>query len=71
MDKIEYIKQIDNDDNLYRQFLTPDVLLDDDIVRKRKKDEKDYWSHIFRPDKYDARRIDNVRFKTRQCMTKP
>ena len=71
MDKIEYIKQIDNDDNLYRQFLTPDVLLDDDIVRKRKKDEKDYWSHIFRPDKYDARRIDNVRFKTRKCMTKP
>ena len=70
-DKIDFIKQVDKDDRLYRQFLIPDVLLDDDVVQKRKKDEKDYWSHIFRPDKYDARRIDNIRFKTRKCMTKP
>ena len=70
-DKIDFIKQVDKDDKLYRQFLIPDVLLDDDVVQKRKKDEKDYWSHIFRPDKYDARRIDNIRFKTRKCMTKP
>ena len=70
-DKIDFIKQVDKDDKLYRQFLIPDVLLDDDVVQKRKKDERDYWSHIFRPDKYDARRIDNIRFKTRKCMTKP
>ena len=70
LDKIEFIKEVDKDDNLYREFLKKDVLLDDDIVRKRKKDEKDYWSHIFRPDKYDARRIDKIRFKTRKCMVK-
>ena len=71
LDKIDFIKQVDQDDNLYREFLKKDVLLDDDIVSKRKKEEKEYWSHIFRPDKYDARRIDNIRFKTRKCMTKP
>ena len=70
LDKIEFIKEVDKDDNLYREFLKKDVLLDDDIVQKRKKDEKDYWSHIFRPDKYDARRIDKIRFKTRKCMVK-
>ena len=70
-DKIEYIKQIDKDDELYRKFLSQDVvLLDDDIIKKRKKDERDYWSHIFRPDKYDARRIDKIRFKTRNCKIK-
>ena len=68
LDKIEYIKQVDKDDNLYREFLKKDVLLDDDIVRKRKKEEKEYCSLIFRLDKYDARRIDNIRFKTRKCM---
>ena len=71
LDKIDFIKQVDQDDNLYKEFLKKDVLLDDDIVIKRKKEEKEYWSHIFRPDKYDARRIDNIRFKTRKCMTKP
>ena len=71
LDKIDFIKQVDQDDNLYKEFLKKDVLLDDDIVSKRKKEEKEYWSHIFRPDKYDARRIDNIRFKTRKCMTKP
>ena len=70
LDKIEYIKQVDKDDNLYREFLKKDVLLDDDIVRKRKKEEKEYWSHIFRPDKIDARRIDNIRYKTRKCYDK-
>jgi hypothetical protein len=69
-EKIEYIKKIDQDDNLYRKFLMEDVLVDEDVVKKRKKDEKDYWSHIFRPDKYDAKRIDHVRFKTRKCMIK-
>jgi hypothetical protein len=70
-DKIEFIKEVDRDDNLYREFLSKDVLKDENVVEKRKKEEKEYWSHIFRPDKYDARRIDNIRFKTRKCMTKP
>ena len=69
-EKIEFIKKVDQDDKLYRKFLMEDVLIDEDVVRKRKKDEKDYWSHIFRPDKYDAKRIDHIRFKTRKCMIK-
>ena len=68
LDKIEYIKEIDQNDELYKQFLSEDVLIDEDIVKKRKKEEIEYWSHIFRPDKYDARRIDNIRFLTRKCQ---
>ena len=62
MEKIEYIKEIDNNDKLYKEFLKQDVLIDENIVNKRKKEEKEYWSHIFRPDKIDARRIDHIRF---------
>ena len=68
MDKIEFIKKVDQDDELYKKFLMEDVLVDEDVVRKRKKDEKDYWNHIFRQDKYDAKRIDTNRFKSRKCM---
>ena len=67
LEKIEYIKEVDKDDELYKKFLMEDVLIDEDIVRKRKKEEKEYWSHIFRPDKWDAKRIDNIRFLTRKC----
>jgi len=57
-DKIDYIKQVDKDDELYRKFLSQDfVLLDDNIIKKRKKEKRDYWSHIFRPDKYDAKEL--------------
>ena len=67
LDKIEYIKEIDQNDELYKQFLSQDVLIDENIVKKRKKQEIEYWSHIFRPDKSDAKRIDNIRFLTRKC----
>jgi hypothetical protein len=67
MDKISYIKEVDKDDKLYREFFEKDVLIDENVVEKREKEEKDYWSHIFRPDKIDARRIDNIRYKTRKC----
>ena len=67
MEKIEYIKEIDQNDELYKKFLTEDVLVDENIIQKRKKEEIEYWSHIFRPDKYDAKRIDNIRFLTRKC----
>jgi hypothetical protein len=66
-DKIEYIKEIDKDDKLYLEFFKKDVLVDEDIVEKRKKEELDFWSHIFRPDKIDAKRKDKMRYKTRRC----
>jgi len=69
-DKIDYIKEVDQNDTLYLEFFKKDVLVDDDIVAKRKKEERDYWSHIFRPDKIDARRNDKIRYKTRKCLDK-
>ena len=66
-DKIEYIKEVDKDDKLYLEFFSKDILLDENIVEKRKKEELDYWSHIFRPDKIDAKRKDKMRYKTRKC----
>jgi hypothetical protein len=67
LDKIEYIKEIDQNDELYKKYLSEDVLVDKNIVKKRRKEEIEYWSHIFRPDKYDAKRIDHIRFGTRKC----
>ncbi len=67
MEKIDFIKEVDKNDTLYREFFSKDVLIDEDVVEKRKKEEKEYWSHIFRPDKIDARRIDHIRYKTRKC----
>ena len=67
MEKIEFIKEVDQNDTLYREFLSKDILKDENVVEKRKKEEKDYWSHIFRPDKIDAKRIDNIRYYTRKC----
>ena len=69
-DKIEYIKEVDRDEKQYLEFFNKDVLVDENVVEKRKKEEKEYWSHIFRPDKIDARRIDNIRYKTRKCYEK-
>ena len=66
-DKIEYIKEVDKDNKLYLEFFSKDILLDENIVEKRKKEELDYWSHIFRPDKIDAKRKDKMRYKTRKC----
>jgi len=66
-DKIEYIKEVDKNDKLYYEFFNKDILIDEDIVEKRKKEELDYWSHIFRPDKIDAKRKDKMRYKTRKC----
>jgi hypothetical protein len=69
-DKIDYIKEVDQNDTLYLEFFKKDVLVNDDIVAIRKKEERDYWSHIFRPDKIDARRNDRIRYKTRKCLDK-
>ena len=69
-DKIDYIKEVDQNNTLYLEFFKKDVLVNDDIVAIRKKEERDYWSHIFRPDKIDARRNDKIRYKTRKCLDK-
>jgi hypothetical protein len=69
-EKIEYIKLIDQNDNLYYEFFKKKILKDENIVEKKKLDEIEYWNHIFKPDKRDAKRIDNNIYKTKKCFEK-
>ena len=43
--------------------------MDDYIYSKRKRDEINFWNHIFAQNKSDAKRIDNI-YKTRPCKIK-
>ena len=54
--KIEYIKRIDNDENLYKSFLKEKVLLNDNIKSENDKELKSFLSHIFEQDKSKAYR---------------
>ena len=68
-EKIDYIKKIDQNDTLFNEFFKEDVLIDDYIYSKRKRDEIYFWNHIFAQNKGDAKRIDNI-YKTRPCKIK-
>ena len=57
LEKIEYIKKIDNDDYLYKSILKEKILLDDDIQKKNQKELKEFLYHIFEQDKSKAKRI--------------
>ena len=59
--KIEYIKKIDNDINLYKSIMKEKPILDDNFVDKINKNEiKSFLKNIFRQDKKKAfRRDDN------------
>ena len=54
--KINYIKKIDNDNNLYKNLLKEKVLLVDNIKSKNDKELKDFLLHIFKQDKSKAYR---------------
>jgi len=58
--KIEYIKQIDNDYNLYKAILEEKPLIDDNFANRiDKKEIKSFLKHIFKQDKKTAFRRDN------------
>ena len=62
--KIEYIKLIDNDDELYRSILKEEVLLDKNIIEGYAKEQKEFFLNIFDQDKKKARRIErNFHFR--------
>ncbi len=61
--KIEYIKKIDKDDNLYKQILNEKLFIDDNIPSLVKKEKINYFNHIFQQEKNKAKRIDNYNFK--------
>ena len=52
--KIEYIKQIDNNDEIYKSLLKEKVLLDNHIVIDTEKELKEFLCHIFEQDKIKA-----------------
>ena len=54
--KIEYIKEIDNNDELYKQLLKENVLLDKNIVIDTQRELKEFLYHIFEQDKSKAYR---------------
>jgi hypothetical protein len=53
-EKIEYIKKIDNDINLYRSILKENVLLEENIQNNNDKELKQFLFHIFEQDKSKA-----------------
>ena len=57
--KINYIKAIDNDDNLYRKILEEKVIIDENFSDKIDYELKLFLNHIFEQDKLKSTRINN------------
>ena len=63
MEKIEYIKKIDNDDELYRSILKETVLINNNISYQSTNERIQFLAHIFEQNKTLAKRIDNYHWK--------
>ena len=55
--KIDYIKQIDKDDQLYRSILKEKVIKSEKMLEMY-KEQTSFWNHIFEQNKSKAYRID-------------
>ena len=55
-EKIEYIKKIDNDDNLYKSILNEKVYIEEKIVEKALKEQSDFLINIFEQQTNKAKR---------------
>ena len=62
-EKIEYIKKIDNSDELYEQILRQNIFIDDYYKEKIESERIEFLYHIFDQDKKAAKRIDNYHWK--------
>ena len=58
-DKIEYIKEIDNNDELYKKIIRKKVLLSYEYANQIKKEFISFFEHIFRQNKMLSKRIDD------------
>jgi hypothetical protein len=56
--KIEYIKKIDNNDELYKKIISKKVLLSNDYTNEITKEFAIFFEHIFEQDKILSKRID-------------
>ena len=61
-EKIEYIKKIDNDDNLYISIMKEKPIIDKEFRNKYSKEIKLFLNNIFKQDKNKAYRRDNNYF---------
>ena len=61
--KIEYIKKIDNNYELYKNFLKEKILLEENIPKKDEKEYEYFFIHIFGQDKNKAKRVDSKNIK--------
>ena len=60
LQKIEYIIKIDNDEQIYRNIIKESILIDQNILKKYKKEYEEFLFHIFEQEKKRAKRIDYV-----------
>ena len=60
--KIEYIKEIDNNDELYKKILSKKVILNNEYKNKTTKEFIMFFEHIFEQNKILAKRIDDLNF---------
>jgi hypothetical protein len=61
--KIDYIKKIDNIDELYEKILNQDIFIDNYYKEEIEKERIEFLYHIFDQDKKIAKRIDNYHWK--------
>ena len=61
-DKIEYIKEIDNNDELYKKIINKKVLINYEYSRIITKEFASFFEHIFEQNKLLAKRIDDHYF---------
>ena len=66
-EKIEYIKKIDNDDNLYRSILKEDLFINDNLKEINHKERIQCFRNIFKQEKSKAKRIDDFNIKKNIC----
>lgn len=60
--KIKYIKEIDNNDELYKEIIRKKVLLSNEYAEKIKEEFTAFFEHIFEQNKRMAKRIDDNYF---------
>jgi hypothetical protein len=62
LQKIKYIKKIDNDEILYKSILREKLFINDNLVRISEVEKAEFFNHIFEQEKNKAKRIDNYHF---------
>lgn len=60
--KIEYIKKIDQNDELYRNILKEKIIINEDVTNTNLILYEEFLFHIFEQEKFKAKRVDNYHF---------